>query len=260
MVPPMSKRHYLPKAIIVYTLVVCTGFLFAYAEFRACGGDGFSAVVVSLPGTRGNVWSLPSVLAWEQTVSKGAPDAYDGFSALRLTLSYGRQLHVLPSPESVPSHDDIGRDWFSRRVTEEGRRFTLCIDVKTRLSDQAFEERYPGLLARIVRGVENPPRTSLFGTLNTRVALVPDLSYNRYAIFPGGATAVGLNKLAAVVVGLPGWVILRLLIVVPCWLVLPVFWTLVTSGILYVLLPQSAWRSIDDRAKLLWKRISSSKI
>lgn len=259
LVASMSRKQRWAKIIIVYALVVCTGFLFAYAEFRACGGDGFSAVVLSLPGTRGSVWSRPSVVTWEQTVSEGAPDAYDGFSSLTLTLSYGRQLHVLPSLEPLPSRDDLGRAWYSRRITEEGRRFTICIDVRTRLSDQAFEERYPGLLASIVQRVENPPRSPLFSTLRARVALVPDLCYNRYAIFPGGATAVGLNKLASVVVGLPGWVVLPLLIVVPSWLVLPVFWALVTSGILYVLLPSRAWNWMRHALQGVWSVIRRRK-
>jgi hypothetical protein len=252
LVASMSRRQRWVKIIIVYALVVCTGFLFAYAEFRACGGDGFSAVVLSLPGARGSVWSRPSVVTWEQRLSEGASDTYDGFSSLTLTLSYGRQLRVLPLFEPLPSHDDLGRDWYSRRITEEGQRFTLCIDVRTRLSDQAFEERYPGLLASIVQRVENPP---LSGTLRARVALVHTLSINRYSIFPGGATAVGLNELASMVVGLPGWVILPLLIVVPSWLALPVFWALVTSGILYVLLPSRAWTWMRHALQGVWSVI-----
>jgi len=239
LVASTSRRKLWIKGIIVYTLIVCTGFLFAYAEFRACGGDGFSAVVTSLPGAHGSVWSRPSVVTWEQRLSEGAPDAYDGFSSLTLTLSYGRQLGVLPPLEPLPSHDDLGRAWYSRRITEEGQRFTLCIIVWTRLSDQAFEERYPGLLTSIVQRVEDPPPS---GTLRARVALVHALYINGYSIFPGGAASVGLNELASKVVGLPGWVILPLLMVVPSWLVLPVFWALVTSGILYVLLPSRAWQ------------------
>ncbi len=256
-VAPMNRRERWMKIIIVYALVVCTGFLFAYAEFRACGGDGFSAVVVSLPEARGNVWSRPSVVTWEQRLSEGAPDAYDGFSSLTLTLSYGRQLHVLPLFEPPPSYDDLGRVWYSRRITGEGQRFTLCIDVRTRLSDQAFEERYPGLLVSTVQRVENPP---LFSTLRASVALVHTLSINRYSIFAGGAIAVGLNELASMVVGLPGWVVLPLLIVVPSWLVLPVFWALVTSGILYVLLPSRAWKWTGDALRragsAVWRRKS----
>jgi hypothetical protein len=251
-VAPMNRRESWMKVIIVYALIVCTGFLFAYAEFRACGGDGFSAVVVSLPGAQGNVWSRPSVVTWEQRLSEGAPDAYDGFSSLTLTLSYDRQLHVLPPFEPLPSHDDLGRAWYSRRITEEGERSTLCIDVRTRLSDQAFEERYPGLLASIVQEAENP---LLFGTLRARVALVHALSINRYSIFPGGAIAAGLNELASMVVGLPGWVVLPLLTVVPFWLVLPVFWTLVTSGILYVLLPSRAWKWTGDALRRTWSAV-----
>lgn len=258
-VAPMNQRKRWMKVIIVYTLIVCTGFLivctgflFAYAEFRACGGDGFSAVAASLPGAPGNVWSRPSVVTWEQRLSEGAPDAYDEFSSLTLTLSYGRQIHVLPPFELLPSHDDLGRDWYSRRITEEGQRFTLCLDVRTRLSDQAFEDRYPGLLAGTIHRVENP---LLFGTPRASVALVHALSINRYSIFPGGAIAVGLNELASMVVGLPGWVVLPLLIVVPSWLVLPVFWASVTSAILYILLPSRAWRWMRTRTGSLWKRI-----
>lgn len=257
-VAPMNRRQRWMKIVIVYALVVCTGFLFAYAEFRACGGDGFSAVVVSLPGAPGSVWSRTSVVTWEQRLNEGTPTAYDEFSSLTLTLSYGRQLHVLPPFEPLPSHDDLGRAWYSRRITEEGQRFTLCIDVRTRLSDQAFEERYPGLLASIVQRVENPP---LFGTLRASVALVHALSINRYSIFPGGAIAVGLNELASMVVGLPGWVVLPLLIVVPSWLVLPVFWALVASGILYVLLPSRAWRWTGSALRrgwsVVWRRKSA---
>jgi hypothetical protein len=256
LVESMSRRPRWAKIIIVYALIVCTGFLFAYAEFRACGGDGFSAVVTSLPGAPGSVWSRPSVVTWEQRLSEGAPAAYDEFSSLTLTLSYGRQLHVLPPFEPLPSHDDLGRAWYSRRITEEGQRFTLCIIVWTRLSDQAFEERYPGLLASIVQRVENPP---LFGTLRARVALVHALSINRYSIFPGGAIAAGLNELASMVVGLPGWVILPLLIVVPSWLVLPVFWALVASGILYVLLPSSAWKWMGHALQGVWSAIRRRK-
>ncbi len=257
-VASMSRRRRWMKIIIVYALVVCTGFLFAYAEFRACGGDGFSAVVVSLPGACGSVWSRPSVVTWEQRLSEGAPDAYDGFSSLTLTLSYGRQLHVLPPFEPLPSHDDLGRAWYSRRITEKGQRFTLCIDVRTRLSDQAFEERYPGLLASIVQEAGNP---LLFGTLRARVALVHALSIDRYSIFPGGAIAAGLNELASTVVGLPGWVVLPLLIVVPSWLVLPVFWALVASGILYVLPPSRAWKWTGNALRrglsVVWRRKSA---
>jgi hypothetical protein len=258
-VASMSRRQRWMKIIIVYALIVCTGFLFAYAEFRACGGDGFSAVVASLPGAHGNVWSRPSVVTWEQRLSEGAPDAYDGFSSLTLTLSYGRQLHVLPLFEPLPSYDDLGRAWYSRRITEKGQRFTLCIDVRTRLSDQAFEERYPGLLVSTVQRVENPPRAPLFSTLRASVALVHALSINRYSIFPGGAIAVGLNELASMVVGLPGWVVLPLLIVVPSWLVLPVFWALVTSGILYVLLPSRAWNWMGGALQGVWSVIRSRK-
>jgi hypothetical protein len=157
LVASMSRRQRWMKIIIVYALIVCTGFLFAYAEFRACGGDGFSAVVASLPGAHGNVWSRPSVVTWEQRLSEGAPDAYDGFSSLTLTLSYGRQLHVLPLFEPLPSYDDLGRAWYSRRITEEGERSTLCIIVWTRLSDHAFEQRYPGLLASMSKELRTLP-------------------------------------------------------------------------------------------------------
>ena len=252
----MSKRRYLVKALIVYTLVVCTGFLFAYAEFRACGGDAFSAVVVSLPGIRGSRWSRPPTMTWQQSVRWGAAD--DEVAALMLTLSYGRRSNVLPdSPQSWA--DPSGRVWYTRRVTAEGSRFTLCIDVNTTLSEQAFESRYPGLLAGIVREVKSPPRLSLFRTLYTRVALIPTLAVNVYTIFPGGAIASGLNDLVAVIAGLPGWLILPLLILAPSRLVLPVFWMLVIFGILYVLLPQRAWGWIKDKAKLSWKRIFASK-
>jgi hypothetical protein len=100
----MSKQQFLAKALIVYTLVVCTGFLFAYAEFRAYGGDAFSAVVVSLPGMRGSRWSRPPTMTWEQTVSWGAADAYENVAMLTLTLSYGRKPNVLPDPPQ--SYDD----------------------------------------------------------------------------------------------------------------------------------------------------------
>jgi hypothetical protein len=236
------------KGIIVYTLIVCTGMLFVYAQFRACGGDGFSAVVTSLPGERGSVWYQPSVVTWEQRLSEGAPDAYDAYSSLTLTLSYGRQLHVPPPLDPPPSHDDLGRAWYFRRITAEGQRSTLCIDVKTRLSDQAFEECYPGLLDSIVQGIENHP---LSGTLRAKIALISAFSIT---IFPAGAATVGLSELASMVVELAGWVILPLLIVVPSWLVLPVFWALVISGILYVL-PSRAWKWTKDGAKLLWRRV-----
>lgn len=120
-------------------------------------------------------------------------------------------------------------------------RFTLCIDVRTTLSEQAFESRYPGLLAGVVREVRGPRRLSLSDALRSRVVLIPELVAGRYTIFPGGAMASGLNDLAAMIIGLPGWLILPLLIVAPSWLVLPVFWLLVAFGVFYVVLPQRAW-------------------
>lgn len=244
-VAPMNRRKRWMKGIIVYTLIVCTGILFVYAQFRACGGDGFSAVVTSLPGERGSVWYRPSVVTWEQRLSEGAPDSYDTFSSLTLTFSYGRQLHVLPPLDPPPSRDDLGRAWYFRRITAEGQRSTLCIDVKTRLSDQAFEERYPGLLAGIVQGVEKHP---LSGTLRAKIAFISAFSIT---IFPADAATVGLSEFASMVAGLPGWVILPLLIVVPSWLVLPIFWALVISGILYVL-PSRAWKWTGHALQKAW--------
>ena len=84
--------------------------------------------------------------------------------------------------------------------------------------------------------------------------LIPELVADRYTIFPGGAIASGLNGLAALILGLPGWLILPLLILAPSRLVLPVFWMLVTLGILYVVLPQRAWGWMKARARLVWTR------
>lgn len=249
---PMNRRKRWMKGIIAYTLIVCTGILFVYAQFRACGGDGFSAVVTSLPGERGSVWYQPSVVVWEQTLSKGAPDEYDAYSSLTLTLSYGRQLHVPPPLDPPPSRDDLGRAWYFRRITAEGQRSTLCIDVKTRLSDRAFEERYPGLLAGIVQGVEKHP---LSETLRAKIAFISAFSIT---IFPADAATVGLSEFASMVAGLPGWVILPLLIVVPSWLVLPVFWALVISGILYVL-PSRAWKWMRDALRRAWLAVWCKK-
>ncbi len=252
----MSKRRYLVKALIVYTLVVCTGFLFAYAEFRTCSGDAFSAVVLFLPGSQGSRWSRPPIMTCEQSVRWGAAD--DEVAALTLTLLYGKKPNVVPDPPQ--SYDDpSGTHWYGRRITAVESRFTLCIDVRTTLSEQAFESRYPGLLAGIVQEVKSPRRLSLSDALHSRVVLIPELVADRYTIFPGGAIASGLNGLAALILGLPGWLILPLLVLVPSWLVLPVFWMLVIFGILYVPLPQRAWGWIKDKAKLSWKRIFASK-
>src|SRR5450756_1521558 len=98
----MSKRQYLVKALIVYALVVCTGFLFAYAEFRTCSGDAFSAVVLFLPGSQGSRWSRPPIMTCEQSVRWGAAD--DEVAALTLTLSYGKKPNVVPDPPQ--SYDD----------------------------------------------------------------------------------------------------------------------------------------------------------
>ncbi len=234
----MSKKQYLVRALIVYTLVVCIGFLFAYAEFRTCGGDAFSAVVLSLPGSQGSRWSRPPIMTCEQSVRWGVAD--DEVAALTLTLSYGKKPNVVPDPPQ--SYDDpSGVHWSGRRIIAVESRFTLCIDVRTTLSEQAFESRYPGLLAGVVREVRGPRRLSLSDALRSRVVLIPELVAGRYTIFPGGAMASGLNDLAAMIIGLPGWLILPLLIVAPSWLVLPVFWLLVAFGVFYVVLPQRAW-------------------
>jgi hypothetical protein len=146
----MGGRRHLIQALIVYTLIFCTGFLFVHAEFRAYGDDAFSAVVLSLPGMRGNNWSRPPTMTWQQTVSWGGADAYERVAGLTPTLSYGKKPNALPDPPQ-PRDDPSGTVRYARRFTAVESRFTLCIDVDTTFSEQAFESRYAGLLAGIVR-------------------------------------------------------------------------------------------------------------
>jgi hypothetical protein len=125
-------------------------------------------------------------------------------------------------------------------------RFTLCIDVRTTLSEPAFESRYPNLLSGIIREVKSPRRLSLSDALYARVVLIPEMVAIKYTIFPGGAIASGLNTLAA-------------LILVPSRLVLPAFWLLVTLGVLYVVLPQRARGWMKIALVQGWKKMAKHR-
>jgi len=251
----VSRQQFWMKALVVYTLVICMGPLFAYAEFRSCGGDAFSAVALSLPGTQSSQWSPPSVMTWQQSMRWGAPDTYDEIARFTLTFSYGRKSTAVP--DQLPStfidpSVASGAIWYTRRFTSVGPRYTLCIDAVSTLSNRAFDSHYAHTIAGVVRDIKTPPHLSLSSMLRSRTIWIPELVVYSYTIFPGGAAASEINSLAALVLGLPGWLILPLLILAPSWLVLPVFWLLVTLGIFYVVLPQRAWGWMKARVTRLW--------
>lgn len=240
----MSRQQFWMKALVVYTLVICMGPLFAYAEFRSCGGDAFSAVALSLPGTQSSQWSQSSVMTWQQSMRWGAPDTYDEIARFTLTFSYGRKSTAVP--DQLPSifidpSVASGAIWYTRRFTSVGQRYTLSIDAVSTLSNRAFDSHYAHTIAGIVRDIKTPPHLSMSNVLRSRTIWIPQLVAYSYTIFPGGAAASEINGLAALVLGLPGWLILPLLILAPSWLALPVFWVLVLLSVLYVVLPPRAW-------------------
>lgn len=240
----MSRQRFWIEALVVYTLVICMGPLFAYAEFRSCGGDAFSAVVLSLPGTQSSQWSQPSVMTWQQSMRWGTSDTYDEIARFALTFSYGRKPTAVP--DQLPStfiDPSVASNviWYTRRFTSVGPRYTLCIDAVSTLSNRSFDSHYAHTIAGVVRDIKTPPHYSLSSMLRSRTIWIPQLVAYPYTVFPGGAAASEINGLAALVLGLPGWLILPLLILAPSWLVLPVFWLLVAAGIFYVVLPPRAW-------------------
>lgn len=50
-----------------------------------------------------------------------------------------------------------------------------------------------------------------------------------------------------------------LMLITPAFLALPVFWLCVVLSTLYAVLPERAWRWMEDRARLLWKSIFAGK-
>ena len=225
---PMTRRNW-RQVVVIYTLLVCTPLFFAYSNFRAHGGDAFSAVVQSVQGTYGVGRSTWFSTEWRETIVHTA----DGYAQVHLQLEYGRG----------PVASVIMQDPYPRyRTTVEGRNATLHIDVDTNLSQSAFSQLHPTFVSRLVNQSKAPPRVSLIEALRERMELLPWYVIE-HTHFPGmvDIAPLGVNCALAAILGAPGLPILALLVLVPSWLVLPVFWVWVILSVLWVVLPQRVW-------------------
>ncbi|MFZ2413351.1 MAG: hypothetical protein WAW16_03955, partial [Candidatus Cryosericum sp.] len=220
--------------VIIYTLLVCSPLFFAYGNFRVHGGDAFSAVVRSLQGMYGIGRSTWFSTEWRETIMHTA----DGYAQVHLQLEYGRG----------PVASVIMQDPYPRyRTTVEERNATLHIDVDTNLSQSAFSQLHPTFVSRLVNQFKAPPRVSLIESLRRRMQLLPYhvVSHTWVPLplaLPGfDMIGVGGQCFLIAIAECSGIPVLALLVLVPFWLALPVFWLWVLLSVLYVVLPPRIW-------------------
>ncbi|MCE5193763.1 MAG: hypothetical protein ABFD13_06445 [Candidatus Cryosericum sp.] len=227
----MTRRNW-RQVVIIYTLLVCSPLFFAYGNFRAHGGDAFSAVVRSVQGESGRGWSALSCTVWEETVRSSKSSTY---AELNLLLVYGEmpgeRLYPPPNPPSY---------YHRYRTTVQQSCSTLYVDVDTHLTEPDFDRLYPKLVEHIVNQFTTPPRVALGEALRTRMELLPYVVHNVVLSFLD-FLSIRDACILATVLGAPGLPILALLVLVPFWLALPVFWLWVVLSIVYVVLPPRAW-------------------
>jgi len=230
-VGPRIRRRW-RKVVVVYTLLVCMLLFFAYSRFRAHGGDAFSAVVRSLQGEGGRGWSTLSYSVWEETIASSEGE----YTRMNLLLVYGE----MPSESAYPPPDPP--DFYHRyRTTVEQSTSILYVDVETHLAESDFDLLHHGLVEHIVDQFKTPPRVSLVEALRTRMELLPYVVHNIILSFWDFLSIRDTCTIAAIL-GAPGIPILAMLVLVPSWLALPVFWVWVLLSVLYVMLPERAWR------------------
>jgi len=229
----MTRRSW-RQVVVIYALLVCTPLLFVYSNFRAHGGDAFSAVVLKMQEGRGHggFKMFYSLWAWDLTLQPGQP------TNVHILLSYGHMPDELtyPSPSAPVSR---------YRATVSLASSSLYVDVDTVLSQSEFKGHYyyPEFVQRIVDQFTAPPRVALGEALRTRMGLLPYVVRNAVLSFLDFLPTRDACILATIL-GVPGLPILALLVLVPFWLALPVFWLWVVLSVLYVVLPQRAWRWI----------------
>lgn len=228
----MTRRNW-RQAIVIYTLLVCAPLFFAYSNFRAHKGDAFSAAVRSVQGESGRAWSTLSSTVWEETVRSSESNAY---ARLNLLLIYGEmpgeRLYPLPDPP----------DYYHRyRTIVQQRCSALYVDVDTHLTESEFDRLYPNLVESIVNQFTTPPRISLAEALRARMSLLPYVVHNILVSF-WDFFSIRQTCILAAILGAPGLPILAMLILVPSWLTLPVFWLWFVLSVLYVVLPSRAWK------------------
>ncbi len=227
----MTKRNW-RQVVVVYTLLVCAPLFFAYSNFRAHGGDAFSAVVRSVQGESGRGWSTSSCTVWQETVRSSKSGTY---VQLNLLLVYGEmpgeRLYPPPNP----------RGYYHRyRTTVQQSCSTLYVDVDTHLTEPDFDRLYPKLVEHIVNQFTTPPRVALGEVLRTRIELLPYVVHNVVLSFLD-FLSIRDACILATMLGVPGLPILVMLVLVPSWLALPIFWLWGVLSTLYVVLPQRAW-------------------
>ena len=87
--------------------------------------------------------------------------------------------------------------------------------------------------------------------------------YDRFVALPSfaGPLADYPTPHMLLLVGIKNWSLLAspyfllLMVITPSRLAFPVFWLWVILSVLYVVLPERAWRWIENKTQLLWKRI-----
>ena len=226
----MTRRSWC-QVVVICTLLICAPLFFAYSNFRAHGGDAFSAVVLKMQEGRGHgrLQMFYSLWSWNLTLQPGQPtDVY-------MLLSYGHMPDELtyPSPSAPVSR---------YRATVSLASSSLYVDVDTVLSHSEFKGHYyyPEFVQHIVDQFTAPPRVALGEALRTRMGLLPYMVRNAVLSFLDFLSTRDACILAAIL-GVPGLPILALLVLVPFWLALPIFWLWVVLSIMYVVLPLRAW-------------------
>ena len=229
----MTKRHW-RQVLVLYVLCACAPLFFAYGNFRAHGGDAFSAAVRSVQGEYGIGLSTRYSTEWRETIVH----TVDDYAEVHLQLEYGRgPIESLFTQNPRPRY----------RTTVEGKNATLHIDVDTRLSQSEFYQLRPTFVSELVNQFKAPPRVSLFTALWRRTRLLPYhvISHTWVPwplVLPGfDLLDVGGECFFITMAEWPGIPVLALLVLVPFWLALPVFWLWVLVCVLYVVLPPRAW-------------------
>jgi hypothetical protein len=229
----MTKRTW-RQVVVIYTLLVCAPLFFAYSNFRGHGGDAFSAAVQSVQGTYGVGRSTWFSTEWRETIVNTA----DEYAQVHLQLEYGRgPVASVIIPDGYPRYT----------TTVEGRNATLHIDVDTRLSQSEFSQLHPTFVSGLVNQFKAPLRVSLFTALWRRTQLLPyQVVSQTWAPLPMSLPGfdmidVGGQCFFIAIAEFPGIPVLALLILVPSWLALPVFWLWVLLSVLYVVLTPRAW-------------------
>jgi len=227
----MTRRDW-RQIVVLYTLLTCAPLFFAYSNFRAYKGDAFSAAVQSVQGTYGVGRSTRFSMEWREFIVH----TVDGYAEVHLQLEYGR----LPvEPVILPS------DYPRYRTTVKQGSTTLHVDVYTNLSQLDFYRLHPAFVSGLVEQFRSPQRVSLPRALWTRMTLLPWQVLD-HTWFPGflpsyDTMTLGRRCFITAINEFPGIPVLAVLVLVPWWLALPVFWLWVVLSVLYVVLPQRAW-------------------